>query len=184
MYDELKDHIQILLVYIREAHARDDWPLGRIVSVDQPKTLQERLNVVQNFIQTNNFQIPILIDDINDSFCKTLCAWPERYFIIENRQFTFIGNPSNEYGYDRLHLRRTLRNLIPHLSTSLLDSREDNFSVTSFKEQNLEEQLTTIADDLEDINKHLVVYSNVPYSYPTQSDLTDVCIPGHLLQNA
>ena len=38
----------------------------------------------QAMLMCSQYQIPILVDDIDDSFNKCFSAWPERYFIVHN----------------------------------------------------------------------------------------------------
>ena len=35
------------MVYISEAHARDEWPVGDPIIIDQPKTLSKRLEIAE-----------------------------------------------------------------------------------------------------------------------------------------
>ena len=37
------------MVYISEAHARDEWPVGDPIIIDQPKTLSKRLEIANGF---------------------------------------------------------------------------------------------------------------------------------------
>ena len=60
----------------------------------------------------SQYQIPILVDDIDDSFNKCFSAWPERYFIVHNGVMEEACEPTTEFGYDRLGLRRKLRKYV------------------------------------------------------------------------
>ena len=41
-------------VYISEAHAKDEWPLGHVESYDQPTQMEERLALARRFDQEYN----------------------------------------------------------------------------------------------------------------------------------
>jgi type I thyroxine 5'-deiodinase len=66
-------------VYILEAHAKDVWPLGKKICFNQPKTIEERLQVANTFVKDYGFQIPMLVDEIDNNFNDIYAAWPERY---------------------------------------------------------------------------------------------------------
>jgi hypothetical protein len=66
------------LVYISEAHARDEWPVGDPIIIDQPKTLSKRLEIANGFRDffdfPNDFNIVVDNPETNDRFdaCKLL----------------------------------------------------------------------------------------------------------------
>jgi len=104
LQESFKDIANFVAVYISEAHAQDEWPLGRKVCVNQHKTLEERLAVAKAFQKDYNFQIPILVDTIDNNFDKLYSSWPERFYIIEHGKMELVGYPSTEFGYDRVIL--------------------------------------------------------------------------------
>ena len=66
------------MVYISEAHARDEWPVGDPIIIDQPKTLSKRLEIANKFRDffdfPNDFNIVVDNPETNDRFdaCKLL----------------------------------------------------------------------------------------------------------------
>lgn len=100
------------MVYIKEAHAVDEWPLGHDVEVAQPKTLEERLALARQFRDEHNVQFPIVVDGVENHFTHTFSAWPERYYLVEGQRLAEACEPTTEYGYDRLGLRRMLRDYV------------------------------------------------------------------------
>ena len=73
-----------------EAHARNEWPVGDPVKLDQPLTLQERFACADSFRR----QFPeleswnICIDDpeSGDAFDTLYSAWPTRFFVLDGRE--------------------------------------------------------------------------------------------------
>jgi len=47
LFKEFKDTADFLMVYIKEAHAIDEWPLGNHCVVKQHKSLEERINIAK-----------------------------------------------------------------------------------------------------------------------------------------
>jgi hypothetical protein len=94
----------IALVYVAEAHARDEWPVGPTLSfTDAPKVLSERLKLagdVQGRLYGTG-TTPILVDLMADAFLETLAAWPIRFFVVHHGRLQFISQPQEE---ECLHL--------------------------------------------------------------------------------
>jgi len=89
-----------LAVYITEAHARDEWPVGKTVSFcDQPKTLSERLALANSLKNDIDFPLPVVVDGMENKFMKTFAAWPFRYFVVCNGKIALKGQPSALFGY-------------------------------------------------------------------------------------
>jgi len=103
-----KGAAKFLAVYISEAHAQDEWPLGNIVCLNQHKTMEERLEVAKTFKEKYDFQIPLLVDTMENTLDNKYACWPERFFIIQHGVMKLVGSPTTEYGYDRESISRWL----------------------------------------------------------------------------
>ena len=58
------DRCVFLSVYIAEAHAADEWPVGaRISFCDQPRQLGQRVALAASFVQKYDFTLPMVVDD-------------------------------------------------------------------------------------------------------------------------
>ncbi|CAF1057994.1 unnamed protein product [Rotaria sordida] len=94
--------MRLLTIYIAEAHARDQWPAGKTIScVDQPKTLVERLENAREFKKKFNFEMPILVDSMDNTFHITYGSWPFRFYIINDGKLILKAEPGiTTYAYD------------------------------------------------------------------------------------
>ncbi len=92
---------KFMAVYIAEAHARDEWPVGHTVSAcDQPKSLEERLELAEKLEVFTTFPIPLLVDSISNSFQTGYSSWPFRFYIIQNGKVMVKGQPCpKEHAY-------------------------------------------------------------------------------------
>mmetsp|Transcript_45056 Transcript_45056/g.68951 ORF Transcript_45056/g.68951 Transcript_45056/m.68951 type:complete len:141 (+) Transcript_45056:529-951(+) len=106
--EEFGAEVDFLMVYIREAHASDQWPLGNIVSIEQHKDLQSRIAAAKNLEENFDFKMKIVVDNMDNQFNKQFLAWPERYYFFRGHHFSKISLPANEFGFDRLELRKNL----------------------------------------------------------------------------
>ena len=86
MYDQFKDQADFLTVYIREAHPDDEWQMDVNLKDEvcylQPKTLEQRVAIANDFTQRFNYPLPLVVDTMADAANKTYAAWPERLYIL------------------------------------------------------------------------------------------------------
>lgn len=85
-------------MYIREAHPTG----GRQVPANQkdkilikdPKTLEERQKVADDFAAQFKVTIPILVDSIDDTVEKAYAGWPDRIYVIDAKgKIAYKGGP-------------------------------------------------------------------------------------------
>jgi hypothetical protein len=79
--------VDFLTVYVREAHPTDEWQMKSNVKDDvcysQPKTLEQRLAIANDFTKRFNFNLPFGIDDMSNAADLAYSAWPERLYVID-----------------------------------------------------------------------------------------------------
>ena len=87
IYEDYKEHADFLTVYVREAHPTDEWQMKSNLKDDvcyaQPKTLEQRVIIANDFIKRFKFSLPFGIDDMNNAANDAYAAWPERIYIID-----------------------------------------------------------------------------------------------------
>jgi len=70
--------------------------VGPTISVcNQPKTLEERRAIAQRFVKKHDYQLPLVLDGIDNCFMKTFAAWPIRYYVIRDGKVAFKAQPSD-----------------------------------------------------------------------------------------
>lgn len=115
MYDEYSDRVQFATVYVSEAHAADEWPIGSKLSFPQPRSLSARITLAQQFQRSLHWRIPLYVDDVSPtsealptSFEKVYASWPVRFYIISGeRTICYIAQPVKET-YDVIELREEI----------------------------------------------------------------------------
>jgi hypothetical protein len=87
IYNDYKEHADFLTVYVREAHPTDEWQMKSNVKDDvcyaQPKTLEQRIAIANDFTKRFKFTLPFGIDDMSNAADLAYSAWPERIYIID-----------------------------------------------------------------------------------------------------
>ncbi|CAF5221074.1 unnamed protein product, partial [Rotaria magnacalcarata] len=59
------DRVDMITVYIEEAHAVDEWPIGSRICYVQPKCDADRIHIANDFIKATEYRIPLLIDPVS-----------------------------------------------------------------------------------------------------------------------
>jgi len=71
-------------VYVAEAHARDEWPVGqRISAIEQPTTLEQRVAAARSFVEMHGVRMDVLVDTMSNEFLHTWGSWPFRFYGLE-----------------------------------------------------------------------------------------------------
>lgn len=77
--------MQWCLLYIREAHASDVWPLKWSFEAPKPKSLVERVERAKALATASGFgqaSFRLLVDDVEDAVDAALGAWPTNYYVF------------------------------------------------------------------------------------------------------
>ena len=96
LYRDYQNRVQFLAIYIREAHPKDGWWLGGGITglalklsgtkaafdIYDPKTMNERRQVAERCKTALDYDIPILVDDIDDPVNKAYAALPTRLYLV------------------------------------------------------------------------------------------------------
>jgi hypothetical protein len=96
LYLKYHDHVQFLVIYIREAHPVDGWWFGggimglmmrlkrlkAATDVYDPKTLEERRAVANRCEVALEYGIPTYVDEMDDTVSQAYAAMPTRLYLI------------------------------------------------------------------------------------------------------
>lgn len=98
MNERYRDRVDFKTVYIREAHPLDEWQMDVNVKEDvcyrQPRTLQERVNIANDFVKRFRYSVPLAVDTMDDHTEKAYAGWPERFYIIDpHGTIVYKGEP-------------------------------------------------------------------------------------------
>jgi hypothetical protein len=97
---------------VREAHPTDEWQMKSNVKDDvcyaQPKNLEQRLYIANDFIKRFKYPVPFGVDDMSNSAEAAYSAWPERLYVIdENGHIAYRGG-MGPFHYDPKEVRTWL----------------------------------------------------------------------------
>jgi hypothetical protein len=114
IYNDYKDHVDFLTIYIREAHPLDEWRMASNeknkddVCYAQPKTLAQRIAIANDFTQRFKFPLPFGIDEMNNAANDAYAAWPERLYILDDSGRISYKGGNGPFKYDPKEVRAWL----------------------------------------------------------------------------
>lgn len=107
-------------MYIAEAHASDEWPVGPSVShTEAPQTLTQRMELARDLVvrtqrQFPRWNVPVLVDGMDDMFERSYAAWPMRFFVLQGGRVLHKAQPDVDTCVYRLDtLEAFLENKLP-----------------------------------------------------------------------
>lgn len=87
VYERYKDRVDFLMVYVREAHPIDGWHMSSNdryeVHLPQPTSYDERAQVAQTCQRKLDFDMPFLVDTIDDQVGAKYSGMPSRLYLID-----------------------------------------------------------------------------------------------------
>jgi hypothetical protein len=99
---------------VREAHPTDEWQMKSNlkdkddVCYAQPKTLEQRLAIANDFTKRFKYDVPFGIDEMTNAANDAYAAWPERLYVLdENGRISYKGG-NGPFKYDPKEVRAWL----------------------------------------------------------------------------
>jgi type I thyroxine 5'-deiodinase len=100
---KFKDKAVFLAIYIVEAHPVDEWKFDNNVCYLQPKTIEQRLRIANDFVNKFNYKTPLFVDNMNNEADRLFNARPERLAVVENGVLVWRSGPGpHEYDPSKL----------------------------------------------------------------------------------
>ena len=103
MYERYRDRANFLTVYIKEAHAQDEWQMDanekENVCYPQPRTLKDRVAIANDFARRFGYRVPLVVDDMDNKANALYAGWPERIYVIDERGTIVYKGKPGPFGY-------------------------------------------------------------------------------------
>jgi alkylhydroperoxidase family enzyme len=112
LYRRYKDRASFVMVYVREAHPSDGWHMesnDRVgVSLRQPQSYDERVEVAQTCSRTLGLGFPMLVDTIDDQVGARYSGMPSRLYLIDSNGKVAFKNGRGPFGFKVAELEQSL----------------------------------------------------------------------------
>ncbi len=114
--------VEFLTVYTAEAHAEDGWKLAKQYVNDAEytdksdfcfpyaKNIHERTEMAKWLVDKKHFDMPVVLDTIEDKLLKAYNSWPIRLYIVHAGTIAFCGD-QGPFGYSPASLDPVLQDL-------------------------------------------------------------------------
>jgi hypothetical protein len=101
IYEKYRGQVDFYCVYIQEAHPSNGWQVRMNIDDDvlyeQPTEFEEREALASTCALRLNLDMPMLIDDMDNTIDTLYAALPERLYVLDHQgavQFrTVVGSP-------------------------------------------------------------------------------------------
>ena len=112
LYEKYKDRANFLMVYVREAHPSDGWKMESNtkvgVEVVQPKTMEERTGVANQFCSRLHPNIPVVVDELSDPVGHAYSGMPARLYVIDRHGLVTFKSGRGPFGFNPPELEQAL----------------------------------------------------------------------------
>jgi hypothetical protein len=112
LYHRYSDRADFLMVYVREAHPSDGWRMDfndRFgIGLPQPKTYDERRSVAQTCRAALDFEMPFLVDTIDDAVGAIYSGMPSRLYLIDYAGKIAYKSSRGPFGFKPAELESSL----------------------------------------------------------------------------
>jgi hypothetical protein len=113
LHDETGHAAAFLLVYVREAHAADEWTMpdneARGLVVAQPTTLDQRAAAARECVGDYVLSMTTVVDGVDDRVSTIYGGWPDRLYVIAaDGRIAYQGGPG-PFGFKPDEVRAFLR---------------------------------------------------------------------------
>jgi hypothetical protein len=87
MHRRYGEQARFLTIYIKEAHPTDEWQMEvnekQSVCYPQPRSTEARVSIAADFAERFHYDIPLLVDPIENPANAAYAGWPERLYIVD-----------------------------------------------------------------------------------------------------
>lgn len=134
LHEKYGDRVNFLMVYVREAHPENGWKMASNtkagVSVLQPKSFEERVDVAGQFCSRLEPRMPVVVDDVNDSAGHAYSGMPARLYLVDREGRVAYKSGRGPFGFKPKELEQAiamhLLDTTPEATRAKTDASEEN----------------------------------------------------------
>lgn len=112
MHREAGGRAGFLLVYVREAHALDEWVTPdntkQGIEILQPTTEAARCSAAERMCSQVGISMPAVSDTLDDRVSTVYGAWPERVYVLDEQGVVVHKSAVGPFGFRTSEVRDVL----------------------------------------------------------------------------
>jgi hypothetical protein len=116
LYHQYKDRVEFFLVYIKEAHASDEWQLSinekESVVYQDPRSYDERASLAATCSTELGIEFPALVDTIENTTETAYTGWPDRLYLIDGGGRIAYKSQAGPFGFKTQELSKALERVV------------------------------------------------------------------------
>ena len=115
LWEQHRDKVEFVVVYIREAHPEDGWVVNANRDEDiryvDPTSNDERQQVAAACALRLKIRMPVVVDDIDDNIASAYGALPDRLYLVgRGGKIAYQGEPG-PWGFNPERLAEAIAEL-------------------------------------------------------------------------
>ncbi len=104
MFERYKSGVELVCVYIQEAHPSDGWQvlmnIDQKVVFEQPKSEDERAAVAEACVLNLKLDMPMVLDRLSNEVDTAYSALPERLYTVDRDGIIVYRSEPGPWGFD------------------------------------------------------------------------------------
>ncbi len=120
MYQQYKDRVSFLFVYIQEAHPEDGWQTKSnqrdAVLFSKAKTLGDRQHAATRCRSGLKLTMPCVVDSLDNRVDHLYAGWPERMFVIDPDGKIAYSGAQGPWGFKTDEVVQAVKKLLRNAS--------------------------------------------------------------------
>jgi hypothetical protein len=129
LYEQYRDKVEFLVVYITEAHPSDVWQMESNVKEKvvfaSPRNEDERASVAGSCVRKLGIEIPALLDEFGNSTENAYTAWPDRIYVIDRNGKVAYKSKPGPFGFKSDELKAALVTNLPAPVASISENPKE-----------------------------------------------------------
>jgi peroxiredoxin len=86
------------------------------VCYPQPTTTDQRVRIANDFVKRFHYEIPLVVDPIENPANQTYAGWPERFYILDEQGTIVYKGKPGPFGYHPEEVEAWLSKRFPDVS--------------------------------------------------------------------
>jgi type I thyroxine 5'-deiodinase len=116
LYQQYRNQVEFLVVYITEAHPTDVWQMESNIKdkvlFASPRSEEERAFVAGACVRKLGIEIPAVLDEFGNSTESAYTAWPDRLYLIDRAGKVTYKSKPGPFGFKPDDLQAALRRTV------------------------------------------------------------------------